>query len=59
MIEAVVKEKAEANQKYEDIIAKGDLAVLGERKSKGQEYMNLKIGNLLPGQEIKICAQIV
>lgn len=48
MIEAKVQEKEKAKEKYEDVIAGGNLGVIAERKSKGQQVMTIKIGNLLP-----------
>jgi len=35
IIEAKVQEKVQAQEKYEDVIAAGNLAVLAERKTKG------------------------
>ena len=35
VIEATVQEKAKAQEKYEDVVAGGNLGVIAERKSKG------------------------
>ena len=35
------------------------MGVLAERVTKGQEYMSIKVGNLLPGQQMTICAQLI
>ena len=59
VIEAIVLEKEEAKQVYEDVIAGGDLGVYLDRSKEGQKIMSLKIGNLNPGQEIIISAQLV
>ena len=58
VIETLVLEKEEAEQVYEEIKADGNLGVYVER-SDGQKIMSLKIGNLLPGQEIIVSAQLV
>ena len=47
-IEAKVKAKEEAKEKYEDAIAAGNAAVMAERDSKKAEKMTVKLGNLLP-----------
>ena len=45
-IEAKVKEKEEAKERYDDAIAAGNAAVLAERQSDKNESMTIKLGNL-------------
>jgi len=48
-IKALVLEKEEAKNIYKDVKAEGNLGVLAQRQIKGQEFMSIKVGNLLPG----------
>ena len=50
VIEAKIQDKEEAKEKYDDAIAGGHAAVLGEKSEKKKNAMTLKLGNLLPGQ---------
>ena len=47
-IEAKVKEKEEAKERYDDAIAAGNAAVLAERQTDKNESMTIKLGNLQP-----------
>jgi Ca-activated chloride channel family protein len=58
VVNTVVKEKEKAEEEYENIIVDGDLAVIASRQMEGQKSMSIKIGNLLPGEEITITAQL-
>jgi Ca-activated chloride channel family protein len=50
-IETVVEGKEKAQEKYDDSVAKGNAAVLANRKQAAdQEYLTVKIGNLNPKQ---------
>jgi hypothetical protein len=51
VVEATIREKEEAKQRYEDAIAGGHAAVLAEKK---KDAISLKIGNLLPGESATI-----
>ena len=46
-VEARVKAKEEARERYDDAIAAGNAAVLAEREDKN-ESLKIKLGNLLP-----------
>ena len=46
-VEARVKAKEEAKERYDDAIAAGNAAVMAEREEKN-ECMKIKLGNLLP-----------
>ena len=52
-VEAQVKTKEEAKEKYDDAIAAGNAAVIAEREKKS-ESMKIKLGNILPQQEARI-----
>ena len=58
-IEAMVLEKGTAEQIYEYVKAEGDLGVFAKRQTEEQQFLSIKVGNLLPGKEIKISAQLV
>jgi hypothetical protein len=58
VIETVVLEKEKAEEIYEDIVVDGHLAVIATRQMEGQKFMSIKIGNLLPDQDIQITAQL-
>ena len=45
-VECLIREKEEAKEKYDDAIAAGHAAVLGDKK---KDALSIKIGNLLPG----------
>jgi len=49
LIEANIKEKEEAKEKFDDAIAAGHTAVMAEKSEKKKDSMTLKLGNLLPG----------
>ena len=51
MIEAAIKEKEEAKEKYDDAIAAGNTAILAQKSEKKQNSITLMLGNLMPGQE--------
>lgn len=50
IVEAAIKEKEEAKEKYDDAIAAGNTAILAEESEKKHNAITLKLGNLLPGQ---------
>lgn len=50
LIEAQIKEKEEAKEKYDDAMAAGNTAILGTQDEKKKDSMTLRLGNLLPGQ---------
>ena len=54
LIEASIREKEEAKEKYDDAIAAGNAAVLAEKSDTKKNCISLKLGNLLPGQEATI-----
>jgi Ca-activated chloride channel family protein len=54
LIEASIREKEEAKEKYDDAIAAGNAAILGEQSDKKKNCISLKLGNLLPYQEATI-----
>lgn len=60
-VEAVIQNKEEAKEKYDDAVASGKAAVYVERRQK-QQALTLQLGNLLPGQqatvEIELCAPL-
>ena len=43
---------------YKRTVREGQLAVMVSREKKDREYMSIKIGNLLPGEEVKILAEL-
>lgn len=59
LIEASIREKEEAKEKYDDAIAGGHTAFIAEKSEKKQDSMTLKLGNLLPGQEAILNLTIV
>ena len=58
-IEAKVREKEEAKERYDDAIAAGNAAVLAERQSDKKESMTIKLGNLQPQQDAIINLQVI
>ena len=59
IVEAQVREKEKARERYEDAVAAGDTAVLAERDEDKQEVMNIKLGNLLPEQTLRLKIKII
>jgi len=57
-IVAEIQEKKEARENFDQIIEDGDVGVFVERR-EGDKFMSIKIGNLLPGEEITISAQMI
>lgn len=51
VVEASIREKEEAKEKYDDAIAGGHAAVIAEKK---KDAIAIKIGNLLPGETATI-----
>jgi len=51
VVECSIRDKEEAKEKYDDAIAGGHAAVLGEKK---KDAVSIKIGNLLPGETATI-----
>ena len=58
-IEAQVRSKKSAKEKYEDALASGNAAVLAERSSEKKEVMSIKLGNLLPEQVARLKVQLI
>jgi len=56
MVEAQIREKEEAKQRYDDAIAGGHAAVLADKK---KDAISLKIGNLLPGETATVSIGMV
>ena len=48
IIDAKVRSKEEAKEKYDDAVAAGNAAVMAERDSDQKESMTIKLGNLKP-----------
>ena len=59
VINTILLEKAKAKERYEDAIAGGKLGLIAEKVTVGDEYLNMRIGNLQPKKEIKIVMQLV
>ena len=57
-IVAEIQEKEEARESFDQILDEGDIGVFVERR-EGDKFMSIKIGNLLPGEEITIRAQMI
>ncbi len=51
LIEANIRQKEEAKEKYDDAISSGNTAFMAEKSEKKQNAMTLRLGNLLPGQQ--------
>jgi len=51
IIEGKILKKEKAQEKYEDAIASGHTAVMAEEEKDEPDMVNLKVGNLLAGQE--------
>ena len=49
-----VKDKEVAKQEYEDNLKAGNTVAYSDMDPRSPDVMNLKIGNLLPGQKIRI-----
>ena len=47
-IEAEVRDKEKAKEKYDDAMASGHAAILAERDSEKKESMTIRLGNILP-----------
>ena len=47
-VDAKVRSKEEAKEKYDDAVAAGNAAVMAERDSDKKESMTIKLGNLKP-----------
>ncbi|CAG9327726.1 unnamed protein product [Blepharisma stoltei] len=54
VIEALVYEKEEAIEKYNDAIAAGNKAYLGKLTEESSDMMEFHLGNLLPQSEVKV-----
>ena len=54
IIEAKVMEKEKAQNKYDDAIAAGNLASLARETVSKDKFIELDVGNILPGQEARI-----
>ena len=47
-VEAIIKDKETAKERYDDAVGQGHVAVFAERKKAGPETMVVQLGNLLP-----------
>ena len=56
-IEAQVREKQEAREKYDDAVARGNAAVLAERSNK--DILMIKLGNLLPEKTLRLQVRLL
>ena len=54
IVEASIRAKEEAKERYDDAIASGHTAFMAEKSEKKKNSMTLKLGNLLPGQQAVI-----
>lgn len=54
LVEANIRHKEEAKEKYDDAIASGNTAFMAEKSEKKQNSMTLRLGNLMPGQQAVI-----
>ena len=54
VIEARVRGKEEAREKYDDTIAAGNVAVLADRDTIERETMTIILGNLNPNQQARL-----
>ena len=59
VVEAKVRAKEEAKEKFDDAVAAGNAAVLAERKSDDKESMTIKLGNLKPLQVAVLNIQLI
>lgn len=59
VIDAEVQQKAQASQNYAETIASGDLGLLAQKVTEGQQYVSIKIGNLMPSQEATVVMSLV
>ena len=59
VINTRVIDKESARERYDDAVAGGKAAVIAERKEKKEESLQVKLGNLLPGQTATIKATVV
>lgn len=53
-IEAEVRSKEAAKEKYDDAMASGHAAVLAERDTEKKESMTIRLGNILPDQTARL-----
>lgn len=53
-MQGVVKEKEIAKMEYEEAIKQGRKGALGDVNSQSRDIFTLQIGNLAPGEEVKI-----
>ena len=58
-IEAVVKDKENAREKFDDAVAAGNTAVLAERSTEKKEVLTIKLGNLPPQQDALLKLQLI
>ena len=47
-IEAQIRDKEKAQERYDDAVAAGNTALIAERDMDKKETMRIKLGNLLP-----------
>ena len=59
VIDAEVQQKAEASKNYAETVASGDLGLLAQKVTSGQQYLSIKIGNLMPSQEATVTMSLV
>ena len=58
-IQAKVMENEKAEQKYDDQIAKGNVAALLKKNKNSFDLHQIDIGNILPGQTVKVEISII
>ena len=58
-IECKVLENEEAEQKYDDQIAKGNVAALLKKNKNSFDLHQIDIGNILPGQSVRVEISII
>ena len=58
-VEAQVRDKEKAQERYDDAVAAGNTAVLAQRDSEKKEVMSIRLGNLLPEQTLRLRLKLI
>lgn len=58
-VEAQVRDKVKAQERYDDAVAAGDTALLAQRDSEKKEIMSIRLGNLLPEQTLRLRLKLI
>ena len=58
-IETLVEEKEKAEQKYDDAIAAGNMAIKMNESEDHQKFYEIDIGNIKPGQKVQVEIHLV